>query len=846
MLSIYVNNQLLDLQDVSNLNIRLNNTLFDVSKLQGSTSEWSFSFNIPETPNNNQIFNFVNEYNYGLATYDCQVYSDECLLFNGSMIINKVEDGYYQVNLVAIKQNTLEEIFGDMTINNVEWSIPFNGEIVNNIENVFFPLVSYGVFQKKPYNTIGDVNFYTSKFKLDEYVRWFYETFTPSVNVLELIRRLFKQKGYTLTGNVFNDKISQLYMSCNLKSDQRPIYNLGNKNLGSVEISCKFDNMFNANTGIATTAKCLTQDLDYPYLPVGNEYNFSKVWIYDLWSNSNSKVTKQERHYLFDSSSNCIVVPSDGWYKLDLQVNGNIPFPQKRTAKEYNVKGDLVNVELENDMRTDMPVEIQLVKGNSVELIKGGKNLQGTRGAWSYYWTAFPHEQLYFSKNPSKKAVYKGNRKGILHPIDFDSNMQGYTCKEGELLAYDPYVNSDFIMGVSSINGNPAVIKNGYSWNPTVSDNIKSIYNSDGYWQIIDDKPTVKTTYNKLEGALQSDGFTSQYDFGGHVYAIVYLKQNDILSLKAVQRAWENGSYQFNVNTTLKVEAFSPNEYMSLKWQDEGTFPKDLQLGQFLNNEVTVKNFIDNFIKDFNLSYRQRGKEVILNTQKLRDCSYAVDIDVDKANIERLEVPSKVSIEYNINTDEWGYEQTIPEDKLNQADWANYGNKHSFNADLGGVGSAQSIKLDDSYTWFDTFQLTNYYKEDGTKGEPIELKLPVISKFSYMIDGYDYEESMKHDGKSLPYRYWLRSDDAIGYVLRNDKYKTPLYVPKSTGIEIEDYYNIPNYKVMISLKCYLTTEQYKLLSNGANVRFNKDIYKVSKINGYDPTGMNETELILVK
>nr|DAH91228.1 MAG TPA: hypothetical protein [Bacteriophage sp.] len=81
-------------------------------------------------------------------------------------------------------------------------------------------------------------------------------------------------------------------MSCNLKSDQRPIYNLGNENLGSAEISCKFDNMFNANTGIATTAKCLTQDLDYPYLPVGNEYNFSKVWIYDLWSNSNSKVTK--------------------------------------------------------------------------------------------------------------------------------------------------------------------------------------------------------------------------------------------------------------------------------------------------------------------------------------------------------------------------------------------------------------------------------------------------------------------------------------------------------------------------------------------------------------------------
>jgi len=43
--------------------------------------------------------------------------------------------------------------------------------------------------------------------------------------------------------------------------------------------------------------------------------------------------------------------------------------------------------------------------------------------------------------------------------------------KAGELLAYDPWVNGDFIMGLSTLSGGtPAIIKNGYSWNKSVAD----------------------------------------------------------------------------------------------------------------------------------------------------------------------------------------------------------------------------------------------------------------------------------------------------------------------------------------------------------------------------------------
>jgi hypothetical protein len=55
--------------------------------------------------------------------------------------------------------------------------------------------------------------------------------------------------------------------------------------------------------------------------------------------------------------------------------------------------------------------------------------------------------------------------------------MRGYMPKAGELLAYDPWVNENFIAGISSIgNGTPSVIKNGYSWNAGVADKFNSRY----------------------------------------------------------------------------------------------------------------------------------------------------------------------------------------------------------------------------------------------------------------------------------------------------------------------------------------------------------------------------------
>jgi len=78
--------------------------------------------------------------------------------------------------------------------------------------------------------------------------------------------------------------------------------------------------------------------------------------------------------------------------------------------------------------------------------------------------------------------------------------------------------------------------------------------------------------------------------------------------------------------------------------------------------------------------------------------------------------------------------------------------------------------LNTSYCWYDDFKILNDKDEEiGT------INIPVISKFSYMIDGYSYEDSMKEDGKGLALRYWFRGKNTGFSVLVNGKYPVNIY-----------------------------------------------------------------------
>ena len=920
-LDIIVNGQMVDILDRSSINLRINSVIYNPTEIKSKQAEYSFSFNLPTTPNNNRIFDYANELsklNKFKNIYNCEVYVDGDLIFNGSLRISSIKKGFYNVNLVSIKINTLEDIFGDMTMNEIDWKIPFESVGSINTYNadldseVFFPLVSYGVFQKSPSSSnFSDIENYTSKFVFDKSNRWYYETFNPSMSLLGIVRRAFEQKGYKVEGNIFEDDIvNKLYTSINIANDQKPTYNIGNPNFGALSISCQFSSYVNKNTGDARVADCLEHNLSFPYVKCSdNDYVWDKVDIYDLWASTNSKITVPNKQYLFDENSNCIVVPADGLYKIRISVNGTLPTQTVNVSERIkNLSGeDIIRKRyLNNDFNNDMPIEIQLVRNtNTCELIHGIQQeewWQTTTGSSinrSTWYTAYPHENLYGSTQPTtSNALYGGYHttgdgyfipnNGLPNGIVVDQYefFQGFMPKVGDLLAFDPWVNPYFIAGVSTYGpgvdgvvpsgkGTPSVIKNGYSWNSSTSDKNGSRYNCE-YWQL-SYKPGgyewKANTHNKnrLLDSPDNTVTVNGQQFTGTVNAIVKLNKNDIVSLKAVARHWSKDDnsvrFKFDCNVTVEMQAYSPNsiesmDYNGRGWNSPTEFDVDLQLGNFLNKGVQVKNFIDNFIKEFNLSYINEGNVVYLNKQQLDidKPKYAINID-DRVNIddfetEMIDYPSSLEVKYKIDTEEWGFETTVPADKLNDSNWKDYGDYGSSKIEIDdrNDNTGEELSLTTSYCWYDEFRMLD---DNGT--EIAKFNIPVISKYSYMIDGYSYQESMKVDGKGLPMRYWFRNPPTRTSVLVN---KVPIYITTTTneldGIELSyknkdgsllrRFFNLhPNLSSnYVKIKCYLTAKEYQQLKMGANVIYNSDTYIVSEIGGFDAMGINTCELTLIK
>ena len=105
-LDILINGQRVDILDRSSINLRINNVVYNPSEIKSTQAEYSFSFNLPTTPNNNKIFDYANELakvNKFKNTYNCEVYADGILIFSGSLIIQSIKKGFYNVNLVNIK-----------------------------------------------------------------------------------------------------------------------------------------------------------------------------------------------------------------------------------------------------------------------------------------------------------------------------------------------------------------------------------------------------------------------------------------------------------------------------------------------------------------------------------------------------------------------------------------------------------------------------------------------------------------------------------------------------------------------------------------------------------------------
>jgi hypothetical protein len=306
-------------------------------------------------------------------------------------------------------------------------------------------------------------------------------------------------------------------------------------------------------------------------------------------------------------------------------------------------------------------------------------------------------------------------------------------------------------------------------------------------------------------------------------------------------------------------------------------YSEKLNLPNFFNKEKTVKEWVEDITKAFNLEMSQYGNTVQFNTKKQnKSLITSVDLD-DRVNSydiksQRIDYPRSMAVQYKTDTDEWGFERSAVEKSggsesiLNTDDWYKYADsgftKIILNDDSYAT-SENNVTTNFSYTWYQNF---NHYQTNSAKTEQEEtsttISIPCISKYSYMFDGYDYTESMKHDGYGLTQRFWFKPEVTELSVWTNTYpaeemfISTPKNVLEGLNLSYKDtensllqrYFNPQAYlsSNIIDFEAYLSSDEYNLIKNGAVVHIDKDVYIPLEISGYSPTGDDPTELKLMK
>ena len=989
-IELWVNGNLVEFESQDSVNVRFNNVLFDPTKISSSQAEYSFEFELPCTPTNNKIFNYANDLaklNKFRPRWNAELLADGNVIFKGTLTLNGVKNKMYSVNLVSVKVYSFEDIFGSSVMSEIKnadgtpWSIPFEGagtyevpytmdwynyNCLNKEQNTLcFPLVSYGVFDKDPIYKDDVGSEYTSKYDIDEYNKWYVESFYPSLNMVETLRKAFEWKGYTVGGDLFQDSLlNDIYMSVNLADGQSPTYNVGNPKFGKVELNVKWETPMDG--------KAYVQDLNFPYFRIGGKYdtdgkfvdsyyNFESVQLFDMLSQGDVNVA--DSTYMYQPNEHIIVIPADGFYKIELsgksELTQSSTFQANQKYWSYSdneVKTD-GEVEIAIDFKKFTPFEVQLVRNydDNLELIHGVNNFElldgvpmhSTATAITYQgglpfpvrlpnyfstYSNFPHEKIgsaYYHNAPLVDNVvfpwryapptditrFGDETKRSLYDFDEWNNV-GYimpSSPSNNIMGYDPSVSPIFICGFTSMGnendgGCAAVIKNGYSWSPMTSERYYSFYAQDGYykakttfdsnglptWNYQMTPPNTQGKYEGRHGDNQCNGISmnyfsyNNYAINGKIQCIVKLNKGDKLQLFGVQRNYEHDIDQVNYKVeseyNLKIEAFSPKTYTQLlysqyNYNNESQFEKELDLANFFNKEKNVSDWVQNIVDAFNLEVIQDGKTITINTKKKDSYIVAVDID-DRANSNQAEssssiidYPKSMAIKYKIDKDEWGFERSAVENAggdesiLDEDGWEKYADSGYTVIDLNNesyVTKKSEKSLQFSYTWYWKFKWYEVYSNGQKSGRLKEFNLPCISKYEYMVDGYGYDEAMKHDGYGLAQRFWFRPimTDAYVWTSTYPKESIMIYTPTNayyTGVInlsykntekslLTEYFNTTAHLASnyVSIEVYITPDEYNRLKNGSLVRFDKDLYHIVEIEGYDPSGNEPTTLKLMK
>lgn len=988
-LEIIVNGVPIDLYE-EGVNLRINRVINDPTKISTTQAEYSFTFNLPITSTNSKAFNYANissKSNKFSGRFNCEVYADNISIFNGTIKVTEVSENSFKCNLFKSKINTIESIFGESTMNEINWKVPFKGISTINEVNAdestkyFFPLVAYSLFNKVPWNTTASGNRrYTGKYVIDDSNRFYFNSFVPSLNLVELLKRCCELKGYQLQGDIISDPIlNDIYLSNYIADEQDPLYNYGIPEMGEVSFNFNFKNTTNTTTvgSMDFIEYPLSYVPAYPELGDRNNYkNYDTAFVYSMMMEHSNAVIENVVNESKMLVNGGVQIPADGWYEITLDADFGVSTTQSSLTDIYQCTGvtwsyengyerKFGNVTVDYSLET-MPVEIQLLKYNTED-----GNIDNLSHELIFKGD-YPNEAPWYDYLGSSYIDDVGRRatRGST-PYSLWVNVTGTTEGQSVTTVVDHYVNPDFVCGLSQSNYSRSVayIKNGYSWNSEDKTEVNALYNCNGYY--LKNSTTTSTNYiqseinqNSLVGATITTctPSTSRHS-EGTCKMIIKLTKGDMLvpfiqcrgyyqespSSRADTSSMVAKPYLIEATGSIKVRAVAPWNIgkSKLSYNMNSLFDKELNLGNFNNNQQKISDFFNDIQKAFNLSFKQDGNVVILNKNKLsKDVTAPVDID-NKANTSdaefiSIDFPRSIEVKFKVDTEEEGFyrsvEDNTTEEQMQSNNWKDYGDYGYQKVNISQADDSQDISqsLNFSYNWNRQFKIEypipntitygieeetggggyeggNPDEEENTEGDGTTtsgttgtttgsttgtttgttgtttgsttgsttgittsttnniVDIPVIGKTEWWIEGLDYEGYSKYDGRGLTQRMWFRGEQLEGYgyeIPVNGKYDETddwykitttsnykqyengivyLNYNKGTNTLLGKYFNldIDSSSDQVDIEVFLTPMEYKLISAGASVHFDDNIYKVIQITGYDPSGENKCKLSLI-
>lgn len=839
-IQLYINNQLVDTFN-NDLGVRINNILNDPTKLIPSLGEYSFTFKLPVTKTNAHIFNnahIAEKKNKFNNIYDAQLYANDILLFNGNLTIQSSTNKEYNCNLYKNKTNQLEAIFNDEKLNEFNWLVPFNGiDTINtinadNTSDYYFPLVCYQPFDKVSTGEKFNYKLYTPKDTIDHTNRWYYTSFLPSFNLSGLLKHLFKDKGYNLSGDIITDNIlKEIYLSINLGNEQHPIYNYGNENIGR----CTFTTTYTNNNIDDGMQYAIQNNKDYLMdIPL---LKFDTLYVYNILKygtttdiQNNGQMKRKEG----------IIIPEDGWYEIQCDTTMGI---DKNQQPINNLITEYYN----------FPLEFQLLAYNTND--EDDTNISHQPIFFGQYPNEAPNESYYaeyITTNPKNNPINKATT------------------------LVDKYNNNNFICGLAFTEKSQglAYIKNGNSWNDP-SYTTEAIYNSNNQYYTYnkkDYKQTLYTNYNQTlkQSTEQIPIITNNKTIQGKNHLIIKLKKNTILIPYVNTRAFCTNeekqtytTYKFNIQTTVDIRALAPDNTHRNKLiaQQQSLFNNELNLSTFCNDQTTKQQFINNILQSFNLTLTTDNTThtAIINKNKQHTTNTNAYVDLDNRtttknyNHQAINFPKNIGVQLTTNPDEryiyLSAEHNATDEQLQLANWTDFSDKGYDLIDLNGNGSDNNIISSTfAYTYTQPFTYNNSV-----------LDIPIQDyQANWATDNYD---NIK-DGLSLNQRFWFRNtvtNDTLtlidnkqynitiptnNKVIANQRYYADYYNQQNSMLDYFFNVNLNATQSLTTVECHITPTEYSMLTKGANVKMNDDIYICNKIDGYDPTNNNATKLTL--